>query len=551
VTLSAKQVRACGIATALGFSLVACGDANSPGEPFGVGSFALTPTYGVDYSFARPSPASIVAGGFTFVVRYLSNDPGKDLSASEAQSLQAAGLDIVCNWEASATNALSGYNQGVSDAQDANAEAAADGAPADRPIYFSVDFDASSGQAATIDSYFDGVASVIGKGRTGAYGGYYIINQLFGAGKITFGWQTYAWSNGSWDAQAQLRQVENGIDNDSEDKDEAMVADFGQWGPGAPSSVTPAGYLDEADCNAVAGWAWYKPSPGTAIFADIYYDGAAGSAGSTGIRLTAGNARADLCTAIGSCNHGFSMPPPRGVLDGSPHAVYAYGINPNAGDPNALLSDAPKTLTCPAPAIAAGSVKRHVTNPTILSDWRFDTFVDMASYTTAAIAAVADGADFGDPPDLVQVSGQPAIYVVDGTYSRHVVNPESFSAWRFTGADVKPITAAALSALTTGPDWPAVPLLVKDPTAPSIYLLDTSFAADDGGATGDADGGSLVGSPVLEDGGASRAEPRPRPGSGGCSVGGGSAPFEGAWLLLAFAPLVLRVRRRRSPANAH
>src|ERR1700678_3606118 len=58
--------------------LAACGDSKVPGEPFGVGSEAVTTQYGVDYSFARPSPASITAAGYTFVVRYSSNDPGKN-----------------------------------------------------------------------------------------------------------------------------------------------------------------------------------------------------------------------------------------------------------------------------------------------------------------------------------------------------------------------------------------------------------------------------------------------------------------------------------------
>jgi MYXO-CTERM domain-containing protein len=216
--------------------LAACGDSKVPGEPFGVGSEAVTTQYGVDYSFARPSPASITAAGYTFVVRYSSNDPGKNLSASEAQSLEQAGLDIVCNWEDGAMNALSGYNQGVTDAQTANAQTLADGMPSGRPIYFSIDFDEDSSQAGAVDAYFQGVASVIGLSRTGAYGGYYAINQLFNAGDITFGWQTYAWSSGMWDSRAQLRQIQNGVDNGQEDEDEGMVADFGQWGPNAPTT---------------------------------------------------------------------------------------------------------------------------------------------------------------------------------------------------------------------------------------------------------------------------------------------------------------------------
>ena len=187
--------------------------------------------YGVDYSWARPSLSTLRSQGYTFVVRYLSHDTtGKNLSRSEADALIAAGLDIVSNWEDSATDALSGYSRGVSDAQAANAQAANCGAPSNRPIYFSVDFDATPGQQAAINSYFDGVASVIGRDRTGAYGGYYVIQRLFDAGKITWGWQTYAWSGGQWESRAQLRQIQNGILSGQADKDESVAIDFGQWG---------------------------------------------------------------------------------------------------------------------------------------------------------------------------------------------------------------------------------------------------------------------------------------------------------------------------------
>ena len=130
-----------------------------------------------------------MADGYTFVARYLSDDTtGKNLSASEAESLEAAGLDIVVVWEQSATAALSGRSQGVSDATTANSQASADGAPSGRPIYFAVDFDADSSQTSAIEEYFEGVASVIGLSRTGVYGGYFIVDQLFNDKKVTWAW---------------------------------------------------------------------------------------------------------------------------------------------------------------------------------------------------------------------------------------------------------------------------------------------------------------------------------------------------------------------------
>jgi Domain of unknown function (DUF1906) len=207
---------------------------SAAGLPLGSRASAAT-RLGIDYSWARPRPSAIVAAGYSFVCRYVSwNTTGKNLTRSEADALRAAGLDIVTNWEYSADDALSGYSAGVENATEAHRQAVACGMPSTRPIYFSVDFDASSAQQATINAYFDGIASVIGRARTGAYGGYGVINRLFNASKITWGWQTYAWSGGSWDSRAQLRQVQNGITVDGADCDrnEALAADFGQWGGG-------------------------------------------------------------------------------------------------------------------------------------------------------------------------------------------------------------------------------------------------------------------------------------------------------------------------------
>ncbi len=218
------------------------GGCANPNDFVDESSAAVTVRNGVDYSFARPSPSGLHAGGYTFAARYYSYDNsgthGKILFAGEANALIAAGVDVVSNWEYGATDALGGFSSGAADAKEANTQAAAAGAPASRPIYFSVDFDATPGDQTAINAYMDGAASVIGLGRVGAYGGYYVVKRLFDAGKIKFGWQTYAWSGGQWDPRAQLRQVQNGItaagDANCCDEDQSQADDFGQWGHAAP-----------------------------------------------------------------------------------------------------------------------------------------------------------------------------------------------------------------------------------------------------------------------------------------------------------------------------
>jgi hypothetical protein len=265
IALDAGRFHALLAASAL--ALVGCSaggpvDSNDIGQ--GDQSDSLAGLYGCDYSFARPSPSHLHSEGYRFAVRYFSYDSGKNLTASEAHALESAGLDVVSNWEAGSDDALAGYARGVQHAHDADAQAHAAGAPGDRPIYFSVDFDATPGQQGAINDYMDGVASVLGRSRTGAYGGYYVIKRLFDAGKIAWGWQTYAWSGGQWDSRAQARQIENGLEGDSIDKDQAMVADIGQWsgsggGGNPPQPPSSCGVHSDGKlyCDNTAGSAMY------------------------------------------------------------------------------------------------------------------------------------------------------------------------------------------------------------------------------------------------------------------------------------------------------
>ena len=195
--------------------------------------------YGIDYSDASLTAGSVAAAGYGFVCRYLSWLPNpKVLTLSEAQALTAADLGIVSNWESDGLQDWQSgvpadpYSQGAGHATEAERQALANGMPSSRPIYFSVDFDLQPAMYSALNLYFDGVASVIGRSRTGAYGGYHVIGELFDNGKIAWGWQTYAWSGGSWDSRAQLRQVQNDItvSGHDADLDQAMAADFGQWG---------------------------------------------------------------------------------------------------------------------------------------------------------------------------------------------------------------------------------------------------------------------------------------------------------------------------------
>lgn len=217
---------------------------------------------GVDYAWGRPGTAALQKAGKTFAARYLSYDTtGKNLTRSEAAALSRAGIWIVVVWEQTASRVLGGKTAGSSDAREALRQAKVCGMPDDRPIYFAVDFAATAGQQPTINAYLDGAADVLGRERVGLYGGYGPIKRAFDAGKIAYGWQTYAWSGGKWDPRAQLQQYSNDhrINGVGLDYDRAVKDDYGQWKVGESPMA-----LSKDDLKAIAEAVWTAdiiPSP--------------------------------------------------------------------------------------------------------------------------------------------------------------------------------------------------------------------------------------------------------------------------------------------------
>lgn len=156
----------------------------------------------IDVSFARPNPHNIRAAGYIGVMRYLSGGyPGKDLSRAEAEQYHAAGLGIGLVWETTARRALSGTAAGHDDALRANEEADRLGMPADCPIFYAVDFDATPGQ---VQAYL-AAAHHDSHRPAGAYGSLSITRAARGFG-LRYTWQTCAWSRGKVDPGCNLYQ---------------------------------------------------------------------------------------------------------------------------------------------------------------------------------------------------------------------------------------------------------------------------------------------------------------------------------------------------------
>jgi hypothetical protein len=198
----------------------------------------------VDYAFfPHPSIAALQGAGVRFVLRYISTSPandtnGKNLVPGECKALLGAGLRVGVVVEEGTSMMLGGHAAGEAAARHADAVVKALNMPG-IPVYFAADFDATPGQQDPINAFLDGAASVIGRNRTGVYGGYYVVKRAFDAGKARYGWQTIAWSGGQWDRRAQLRQgLSFTLGGASVDHDQANYPDYGQW-PRPPAAPEP------------------------------------------------------------------------------------------------------------------------------------------------------------------------------------------------------------------------------------------------------------------------------------------------------------------------
>ena len=97
-----------------------------------------------------------------------------------------------------------------------------------------------------------------------------------------------------------------------------------------------SGYLDAADCNSVAGWAWNASLPNSPINVDIYD-------GSTWVTTVSANQfRQDLLNAgIGNGYHGFSLSTPSAFRDGQVHSLSA-----RFGGTSTDITNSPHGLSC-------------------------------------------------------------------------------------------------------------------------------------------------------------------------------------------------------------
>jgi hypothetical protein len=315
-----------------------------------------------------------------------------------------------------------------------------------------------------------------------------------------------------------------------------------------PPNMPPRGAMDTAKCDAIVGWAQDQDAPAAPLKVVLDFDAAAGKTGMTGTVSTTANVhRTDLCTAINSCNHGFSVAMPLGLQDGKAHTVYAYGDDDSVSGVTTLLPGAPKTFTCAPPAVPlspTAGIKRWIASPTVLGAWKLDELLDVAREPKATVDGYPKGPDLpAKPVAVIADDGSPEVWVIDGTTRRHVVDPASLTSWNLT---VAKWPAAKVQAIAQGADWPHVRFAFLGVGDPAVYVLDSApvVAVPDGGAPqGSSD-------PQPGGGNAGAGDPSgnaPAPvDSNGCAIARGESRSSSLPMILGAALALAFARRRRA-----
>lgn len=358
-----------------------------------------------------------------------------------------------------------------------------------------------------------------------------------------------------------------------------------------PPNKLPEGNFEAIDCaSGLAGWAWDPDHADKPVNVYIAYGGKLDDPAATTFTVLADDPRDDLCQALGACEHAFTYPVPRSLRDGAAHPVHVYAVDLDKGG-NVEIAGSPKDLVCAPPSLPDG-VRRHIPSPDVLTAWNFSTFWQMAVVDPPTLAAIPEWKDIDPAPALIQVQGDPAVWLVDGAFRRLVPSPEVAAAWQFDLGAVQNVTADELLAMPEGTPVRPEPFLVKS-DGPEVYVLDdpqctpegdpldpqcpvpaepgstgepgTGGGVTDSGGTGGGGGTGEATSGGMPDFTTGPADPpdttgstSPGPGSGpvfppgfgqsedGCACAAGDRNLARETGILALLGLLLRRRRRRS-----
>jgi hypothetical protein len=320
-------------------------------------------------------------------------------------------------------------------------------------------------------------------------------------------------------------------------------------------AALPVGYVDAVTCDGAAGWAQDPDEPTKSIDVHFYFGGPAGS-GAPAVARNANVYRADLCTAIGSCEHGYGQPFPFALLDGAPRPIHVYAID-SMGGPNPELSGSPGTLACvPTPT----GVLRRVDGASGFDAWAFDSYWDLVPVSPPNVAELAASVDWPGAPRLAKGSGETVFVLDEVAWVKRPLTPEALATWHLAGVAVDPVDDATLAEWTDGTPLRPRPMLVL---AGGLHVVDDAQPASTrppsetpedppsgfggfGGAGAGASGGETPGGGA---GSSSSGADDDAVDSSGCGVATRSAP--GGWVLALAACLgLVRRQRRARPRDA-
>lgn len=295
------------------------------------------------------------------------------------------------------------------------------------------------------------------------------------------------------------------------------------------------GVLEGIDCaavdDAVLGHTWDPTFPELPNEVRLAFGGELGQPGVKVRSFTADEARDDLCDALGSCEHAFSVMLPLSLLDGQSHELWAYGSVLSTGD-ELPLEGSPRAFACEAPAMQG--VRRPLGGASGLSAWKLDAFWDEPP-PDAPITVLGDGPPLGEPV-VVRSGGD--YYVLDRGVARAITSPEVAERWRLDLASAEEVGSELGAELVVGPPLRPRPVLLRD--GGELYLLDDELGAGPplgGGGDGAGAGGAAGGDAKASAGCGCRLE-------GGSSIHVERSALAGLVALLALARLRRRPRRR-------
>lgn len=240
-----------------------------------------------------------------------------------------------------------------------------------------------------------------------------------------------------------------------------------------PVNMPGKGALESVSCEGLRGFAQDPDAPDAAVQIRLSFDGATGEMGVKEGEVTASRYRDDLCASLGSCEHGFSTNIPAGLMDGLPHEVHAYAVDP-AGGVASELDGSPMVFTCALPL--PSGVRRHVADTTFAA-WSFDELWDVALVDDSFIEALPIGSDLPKAPELAKSDGNAAeAYLLDGQTKRLVKDKDTEEAWSFDLANAPVTPASELDSRAIGPEVRPRPLVLKGSGA-DLWLVDDPLDA--------------------------------------------------------------------------